>query len=510
MSGVAAAKKLKDLGYTNFEVIEGSHRAGGRVFATTIGNNKFDMGSMVVRAAPNNPVLDLIHRYNITIQEIHHDDWIVRTSNGTDVTDLADQIYEEKWAPSVERLTLSGETDPAQHEYRPDSRMKSAFLKAGWNPNSFIEDAIEYLNVDWKYGYGPEETSAKFSRFAQRIADQKAYGEFFVKDDRGLDTIIRNLLDEAIGNDTDKLRNHKMVRNIEERDDKVTISTNGYALTRDYNKIHTDMNDTFTADYVIVTFSLGVLQSDLVTFKPALPEWKTDAIQQFQMSQYTNIIIQFNASFWDDKEWIVYADGTDAFSIILNMNKIYPGCNVLTMQASNKEAVRIERLSNEDVQQEMIGKLQKIYGSIPPPAKLIVTHYSLFPLFRGAWSNWPPGFAMDSHHALQAPVGRVYFAGEHTSSQYFGYLHGAYQSGETVALKLDKCIQDGVCEKYVPPYAARGCRYTAASNYDRTAEQDDGSCKFTCVSGSQLNKTALPVLFLTLGMEVLLWISQKI
>jgi monoamine oxidase len=32
---------------------------------------------------------------------------------------------------------------------------------------------------------------------------------------------------------------------------------------------------------------------------------------------------------------------------------------------------------------------------------------------------------------LKAPVGRVYFTGEHTSELYNGYVHGAYLAGET-------------------------------------------------------------------------------
>jgi polyamine oxidase len=30
---------------------------------------------------------------------------------------------------------------------------------------------------------------------------------------------------------------------------------------------------------------------------------------------------------------------------------------------------------------------------------------------------------------IKAPVGRVYFTGEHTSERYNGYVHGAYLAG---------------------------------------------------------------------------------
>ncbi len=37
------------------------------------------------------------------------------------------------------------------------------------------------------------------------------------------------------------------------------------------------------ADYVLCTFSLGVLQNDDVVFEPALPDWKEEAIQSMTM-----------------------------------------------------------------------------------------------------------------------------------------------------------------------------------------------------------------------------------
>ena len=67
---------------------------------------------------------------------------------------------------------------------------------------------------------------------------------------------------------------------------------------------------------------------------------------------------------------------------------------------------------------------------------------------------------------------------------YYGYLHGAYLYGKEVVDKLEKCIHQGVCQEYVPLYAAHECRYTAASNFYHKVKQDDGSCKFPCISSS--------------------------
>ena len=44
MAGIPAAKRLKVLGYTNFEIIEGSDRVGGRVQHNTLGGITAEMG----------------------------------------------------------------------------------------------------------------------------------------------------------------------------------------------------------------------------------------------------------------------------------------------------------------------------------------------------------------------------------------------------------------------------------------------------------------------------------
>ena len=483
MAGTSAAMRLKELGYTNFEIIEASDRIGGRAYNTFIDNYSLEMGPLLVHGAPDNPVLELANKYNVSYQAVDYDDWIVRSRNGTDITDEADRVYEEKFEPALENLDI--DIQRAKYEERPDFSMRSAFAKAGWTPASFLEDVIEYFEIDWLYGFGPGETSGIYGDFIKAKDAADEFGEVIVKDSRGYAVIVEKLLEEAVGNDTDKLKLNTIVNNIEEKDGQIVVSTHG--------------GERFTGDYVIVTFSLGVLQSKNVIFKPELPEWKSDAIEQFQMAQYTNVYVQFNTSFWDDSEWILYAGETDTFSVILNMNKYYPGSNILNIEASNKNAIRIERLTDDEIQLEVIATLEKIYSKaniiVPSPIEIRVSRFSTYPFSFGAWSNWPPGFTKDRHYALQAPVGRIYFGGEHTHLVYYGYLHGAYLSGIQVVDALDRCIQRSVCQRYVPLYAARGCRYTKASNYDHTAKEDNGSCKFPCVSSSATLKASFLTLF---------------
>ena len=58
--------------------------------------------------------------------------------------------------------------------------------------------------------------------------------------------------------------------------DKISYSGEGVIVTLVDG---TELN----ADYALVSFSLGVLQNDDVTWDPPLPAWKTEAVQSMTM-----------------------------------------------------------------------------------------------------------------------------------------------------------------------------------------------------------------------------------
>ena len=479
MSGISAAKRLKELGYYNFEILEGSDRVGGRVQHETIGGFTVEMGHTFTMGLGKNPVWAIMQQYNVTHKIVDYDDWIVRNTDGSNVTEQANIIYDEYYN-AVDVMDANDEN--ARQNKLPDYSVRAALRKAGWKPGSFLADVIEYFEIDWMYGVNPDESSGKYT-FLETPEEHEEFlnssDEAVPTDQRGFATVLRQVLDEIIENDSGKLKLNKIINEIEQTNEKVMVKTND--------------GTSYEADYVIVTFSLGVLQNNRVTFKPALPEWKVDSIHQFQMTQFTNVYVQFSSAFWDDNEWILYAGETDNFNIIMNMNKYLPGSNTLYIEATDRESIRLERLSDSAVIEQVRAKLQKIYPSLslPSPVGFKISRFSTNPLFYGAWSNWPPGFTKDSHDALKAPVGRIYFSGEHTSMMSYGYIQGAYFSGSATVSMLDQCIQRSVCQKYVPVYAARGCRYTAASNFNHAVKEDDGSCKFPCVSGADRIRISL-------------------
>jgi polyamine oxidase len=281
-----------------------------------------------------------------------------------------------------------------------------------------------------------------------------------------LTKIIKLLQDDVFEEYDSRYKLNRKVTNITYDDQGVTVITEG--------------GKTYTADYVIVTFSLGVLQKEVVTFAPPLPDWKRYSIMGAAFMTDLPIYLKFPSTFWDDTEYIMYGSTQRGhYSLRQNFNKLIPGSGILQAQVSGAEARRIEQLSDDAIKAEIVAVLNKMYKVTIPDPEILVTRWTTDPLHYGTYSDWSPHFSKSSHDALRAPVGRVYFAGEACHVEYFGYMEGAYFSAVDETNKLLECAEKpSECEQYKPPYDAVGCTYQGAKNYDDTALIDDGSCTF--------------------------------
>jgi polyamine oxidase len=86
-------------------------------------------------------------------------------------------------------------------------------------------------------------------------------------DQRGFASIVQSEAAEFLSEE--QILRNATVRTIKYSDDRVWVSlSDGTRLS---------------ADYALVTFSLGVLQHDDVLFEPALPKWKSEAIHGMAM-----------------------------------------------------------------------------------------------------------------------------------------------------------------------------------------------------------------------------------
>ena len=174
-----------------------------------------------------------------------------------------------------------------------------------------------------------------------------------------------------------------------------------------------------------------------MTFHPSLPAWKSEVIHMFQMVRYIKIFLKFPSNitaFWDENHYIMYVDphARGRFQVWQNLEargKYFPpGTNILLCTVLGNYYDMVSTMSQEQVMAELYKVLQEMYGArAVPPEAILIPDWHTNPLFFGSYSNWPIGVDETVYDNLDAPLGRLYMAGEACSRHYNGYLHGALE-----------------------------------------------------------------------------------
>jgi polyamine oxidase len=192
------------------------------------------------------------------------------------------------------------------------------------------------------------------------------------------------------------------------------------------------------------------LQQDSVSFQPPFPDWKQQGIETFMMGTYTKIFLQFppDKVFWDkDTQFFLYADpDTRGYYPVwqsLDTPGFLEGSGIIFVTVVHDESYRVEQQSDEVTKEEVMAVLRDMFGAdkVPEPIAFMYPRWSLEPWAYGSYSNWPQGVSLEMHQNLRANIGRLYFAGEATSTEYFGFLQGAWYEGQLVGNEIASCLK---------------------------------------------------------------------
>lgn len=445
MSGIMAAKTLSDNGVKDFVILEATNRIGGRMRKETLGGYAVEMGANWVEGVGGkhmNPIWSLAQKYKL------------RTTY-SDYSNISYNIYHQEGGILPQSVVArpyalgnaSSDFSSSLSEYFRKSGQEDISILAsqrafGHVPVTPLEMALDFYFYDFEIAEPPRVTSLKN---VEPIATFEYYGddEYFVADSRGYEYIAHKLAQEFLESHNgtitdDRLKLRKIVKEIEYTDKGV--------------KILTEDGSAYTAESAIVSVSLGVLQTKLISFKPDFPLWKLLAIYKFDMVIYCKIFMKFPSKFWPTgpgTEFFIYAhEKRGYYNFWQHLENEYPGGNLLMVTVTDDEARRIEQQPDHDTREEIMGVLKKMFGNhIPEMEAILIPRWGKDPFFKGTYSNWPIGVSTKDFDNLKAPVGPVYFTGEHTNEEHNGYVHGAYLAGIDTANMLLDCIKKGRCDQ---------------------------------------------------------------
>ncbi|GMY22457.1 Polyamine oxidase 1 [Fagus crenata] len=184
----------------------------------------------------------------------------------------------------------------------------------------------------------------------------------------------------------------------------------------------------FPIHIIIVGLNINIMN------KIMKQRWKTEAIETCDVMVYTKIFLKFPHKFWPcgpGKEFFIYAhERRGYYTFWQHMENAFPGSNILVVTLTNGESKRVEAQSDEETLKEAMGVLRNMFGpNIPNATDIIVPRWWNNRFQRGSYSNYPIISNHQDFQNIKAPVGRIFFSGEHTSERFSGYVHGGYLAG---------------------------------------------------------------------------------
>ena len=213
-----------------------------------------------------------------------------------------------------------------------------------------------------------------------------------------------------------------------------------------------DDGQLFTADKVVLTLPLGVLQQDDVRFVPA-PGDVLHHAARMRMGQVCRINLLFKRRWWAELDHPAH-EALQQLGFLLPIERAegahfnvfwtgFPSLDpVLTAWVGGSAAAAFDALDDHAIAHIACGDLARIFGlSQEQVLDELVSHHmhnwQRDPLARGAYS-WVPSGAVDASEKMTMPVeDTLYFAGEHTDTTgHWGTVHGAMRSGLRAASQI--------------------------------------------------------------------------
>ncbi|KAJ8527890.1 hypothetical protein K7X08_015341 [Anisodus acutangulus] len=418
MAGLAAARALHDESF-QVVVLESRDRIGGRVHTDYSFGFPVDLGASWLHGVCNeNPLAPLIGKLGLPLYRTSGDNSVLYDHDleSYGLFDMeGNQVPQDLVAKVGETFeSILKETDQIRQEFSEDMSISHAISMVFERRPDLRLNGLAHKVLQWYLCRMEGWFAADADTISLKCWDQ----EELLPGGHGL-----------------MVRGYKPVINTLAKGLDIRLNHRVTEVVRRYNGVKVTVEDgsTFVADAAIIAIPLGVLKSNRIKFEPRLPEWKEAAIKELGVGIENKIILHFQEVFWPNVEFLgVVAESSYECSYFLNLHKA-TGHPVLVYMPAGQLARDTGKLSDEAAANFAFTQLKRILPNATTPIQYLVSHWGTDIDSMGSYSYDTVGKPHDLYERLRIPVDNLFFAGEATSADYPGSVHGAYSTGLSAA-----------------------------------------------------------------------------
>eukprot|EP00929_Paragymnodinium_shiwhaense_P120608 TRINITY_DN92586_c0_g1_i1.p1 TRINITY_DN92586_c0_g1~~TRINITY_DN92586_c0_g1_i1.p1 ORF type:complete len:539 (-),score=122.37 TRINITY_DN92586_c0_g1_i1:192-1808(-) len=235
--------------------------------------------------------------------------------------------------------------------------------------------------------------------------------------------------------------------------------------------VETVKGSTYTARRVVAAIPLGVLKAGSIQFSPALPEQKQRSIKGLGCAAMTKVYLRFEKPFWSASTsfWGIIGTQSESAAELFERSFWLPypfadgdSKGVVCCLLYGRRARKAEAKTDAEVSEAAMAALKEAVScagvkkvldvkKLRTPKAVHVTRWSSDPYAGQTWTTLPVGSAPSDVKVLAEALGpsrQLSFAGEHTTLNEMGTVHGAWLSGLREAEGiLMACLTEGRFEK---------------------------------------------------------------
>jgi monoamine oxidase len=389
-AGIGAARRLREAGTVSVVVLEARDRVGGRVHTIAPKGFPLDRGAEWLHSADRNPLSSIARSLGFSVHR-RPPEWTTRLRRSGETIEA-----EEEWIALREAQSLARRQAAAE----PADRSLASLLSLGgrWNP---------LLDATSTWGNGAEldrvsvKDNARYEDSGTNWRLGEGYGRLF-------ETLAEGL----------PVAREAAVSRVDHRGRQIRLET---------------ARGTVTAAWVILTVPTSIIAQEVMRFDPPLPD-KLAAAAGLPLGVDDKLFILLEGAVPGCEHDIYLVGSTTSRETMsyqlrpLDRPAVYCFCG-------GRFAAALEREGEAAMFDFAAGELTRLLGSEirKRMAPLASTAWLQDPWARGSYSYALPGHA-DDRAVLAAPVdGRLFFAGEACSPNFFSTAHGAWLSGIAAA-----------------------------------------------------------------------------